>query len=81
MDQKCTYEERLARIHEVMNDVIQWNFDFLFWKVTKLFIFKLNLKKCEDTLIGNELRNVKGISGGEKRRLAFATEVIIFNIV
>ena len=49
--------------------------------MTKLFIFKLNLKKCEDTLIGNELRNVKGISGGEKRRLAFATEVIIFNIV
>jgi hypothetical protein len=31
------------------------------------------LKKCQDTLIGVFGR--KGISGGEKRRLAFASEV------
>jgi hypothetical protein len=36
------------------------------------------LKKCENTLIGVESKNVKGISGGEKRRLGFATEVKSF---
>lgn len=34
----------------------------------------MNLKKCENTLIGSEM--IKGISGGEKRRLAFASEVL-----
>lgn len=37
---------------------------------------KLNLKKCENTLIGAPQLGVKGISGGERRRLAFASEVI-----
>ena len=36
---------------------------------------KLNLKKCENTMIGSALKNIKGISGGEKRRLAFGCEV------
>jgi ATP-binding cassette, subfamily G (WHITE), eye pigment precursor transporter len=37
----------------------------------------LNLKKCENQIIGDpSLSNVKGISGGEKRRLAFASEII-----
>jgi ATP-binding cassette, subfamily G (WHITE), eye pigment precursor transporter len=35
---------------------------------------KLNLSKCENTMIGSEI--IKGISGGEKRRLAFASEVL-----
>nr|APD26554.1 ATP-binding cassette transporter subfamily G-like1 protein [Brachionus koreanus] len=34
----------------------------------------LNLKKCENTVIG--LFGRRGISGGEKRRLAFASEII-----
>ena len=34
------------------------------------------MKKCEDTLIGAPELGVKGISGGERRRLAFASEVI-----
>jgi ABC-type multidrug transport system ATPase subunit len=34
------------------------------------------LKKCEDTLIGSPQLNIKGISGGEMRRLAFASEII-----
>jgi ABC-type lipoprotein export system ATPase subunit len=34
------------------------------------------LKKCEDTLIGNVILGIKGISGGEKKRLAFASEII-----
>ena len=36
----------------------------------------LNLKKCENTLIGDPTVGVKGISGGERRRLAFASEII-----
>nr|UOU03355.1 ATP-binding cassette subfamily G-like 5 [Brachionus rubens] len=39
-------------------------------------MIQLNLKKCESTTIGAPERNVKGISGGERRRLAFATELI-----
>jgi len=35
----------------------------------------LGLTKCKDTLIGVPGR-IKGISGGEKKRLAFATEVL-----
>lgn len=38
---------------------------------------ELGLTKCADTLIGEPERAIKGISGGEKRRLAFATEVIL----
>ncbi|XP_014681141.1 PREDICTED: protein white-like isoform X1 [Priapulus caudatus] len=36
---------------------------------------ELGLKKCENTLIGVPGR-LKGISGGEKKRLAFASEVL-----
>lgn len=39
-------------------------------------MFKLNLKKCENTLIGNPEKGIKGISGGERRRLAFGCEVL-----
>lgn len=38
-------------------------------------IGELGLTKCADTIIGDPERAIKGISGGEKRRLAFATEV------
>ncbi len=36
---------------------------------------KVGLKKCENTLIGVRGR-VKGISGGEMRRLSFASEAL-----
>ena len=36
---------------------------------------ELGLKKCENTLIGAPGR-LKGISGGEKRRLSFASEIL-----
>lgn len=39
-------------------------------------INELGLKKCADAMIGNPERGVKGISGGERKRLAFASEVI-----
>jgi len=35
---------------------------------------QVGLKKCENTLIGGE--KLKGISGGEKKRLSFASEVL-----
>ncbi len=34
------------------------------------------MEKCENTLIGNPVLGVKGISGGQRRRLAFASEII-----
>lgn len=36
---------------------------------------EFSLVKCADTVIGEPERGIKGISGGEKKRLAFATEV------
>lgn len=38
-------------------------------------IHELGLTKCENAIIGNPERGVKGISGGERKRLAFASEV------
>jgi ABC-type multidrug transport system ATPase subunit len=37
--------------------------------------FQLGLTKCANTLIGIQGR-IKGISGGESKRLAFASEVL-----
>jgi len=50
-------------------------------------INELGLRKCAATVIGNPDRGVKGISGGERKRLSFASEVsielliVIFEIV
>ena len=59
MDRYLTYEERMHRVEEVINE--------------------LGLFKCATTVIGNPERGIKGISGGERKRLAFASEVI-FNL-
>jgi ABC-type multidrug transport system ATPase subunit len=42
---------------------------------TIYFCFQMGLSKCADTVIGIRGR-LKGISGGEKRRLCFASEII-----
>ena len=43
---------------------------------------ELGLNKCANTVIGNPERGIKGISGGERKRLAFASEVrIIINSI
>ena len=39
-------------------------------------VLQMGLKKCQDTVIGVP-GMVKGLSGGEKKRLAFASEVNI----
>ena len=41
-------------------------------------IQELGLNKCADTVIGDPERDIKGISGGERKRLSFATEVFVF---
>jgi len=56
MDRYLTYEERMHRVEEVINE--------------------LGLFKCATTVIGNPERGIKGISGGERKRLAFASEVL-----
>lgn len=37
-------------------------------------LFKMGLKECADNLVGNEL--IKGISGGEKRRVTIAIQIL-----
>lgn len=39
-------------------------------------IMELGLVKCANTMIGDPAKGVKGISGGERKRLAFASEVL-----
>ncbi|XP_057365334.1 protein white-like [Daphnia carinata] len=39
-------------------------------------IQELGLAKCADTVIGHAVTGIKGISGGERKRLAFASETL-----
>ncbi|KZS03063.1 ATP-binding cassette sub-family G member 4 [Daphnia magna] len=39
-------------------------------------ILELGLTKCRNTLVGNPEKGIKGISGGERKRLAFACELL-----
>lgn len=74
MDKYFSSQDRLQRVEEVMQDVMKFLFDsFSFFKIFISIIFKLNLKKCENVPIA--IQNQKGISGGERRRLCFASEV------
>lgn len=41
---------------------------------------KFGLRKCRDTMIGVPGR-IKGLSGGEQKRLAFASEVFILLLI
>ena len=41
---------------------------------------ELGLNKCANTVICNPERGIKGISGGERKRLAFASEVKILDL-
>ena len=78
MDRSKTNEERLERVKQVIFEVINFYLNNIIFKLilNKLMhLLKLNLSKCQDNIIG--IYGRKGISGGEKRRLAFASEVIL----
>ncbi len=44
------------------------------YKRAEEVLLKMGLKDCADNLVGNEL--VKGISGGEKRRVTIAVQIL-----
>lgn len=46
----------------------------LFYILCMLLYLKLGLMKCKDSIIGVPGR-IRGISGGENKRLSFASEV------
>ena len=79
MEKSITYEKKMDRVEEVMNlvSVIILVLKKKLNNQNRYFSEQLNLKKCEKTIIGSAQKNIKGISGGEKRRLAFACEVHI----
>lgn len=68
-------EDIETRVAQIIEDVNYINLKFklsIFFK--KCLTLKFHLEKCRNTLIGY-YNSKKGISGGEKRRLAFASEV------
>jgi len=78
MDSKYTVKEKRQRVHEVLEEVKfafgKYSFFYASLKFSYKLQFKLSLLKCKDTKIGSQ-DSQKGISGGEKRRLSFASEV------
>ena len=67
--------DRLKRVEEML-DFVSGCVDSKSVDAITLSLLQLNLKKVEDTLIGEPGR-IKGLSGGEKRRLLFASEVCV----
>lgn len=39
-------------------------------------IYDLGLSKCADTVVGGVGSVVRGVSGGERKRLSFASEIL-----
>jgi hypothetical protein len=72
LGKQFTKDERIQRVDEVLHFVC--NYFSKIFRTLKFFKFQLNLTKSENTTIGIP-GIVKGLSGGEKRRLIFATEV------
>jgi ABC-type multidrug transport system ATPase subunit len=72
LGKEFTKDERVKRVDEILQFVCHHfsNYEKIFTSLS----FQLNLTKTEDTTIGIP-GIVKGLSGGEKRRLTFATEV------
>jgi hypothetical protein len=78
MGKNFTKAEKLERVEQVLIEVIILILIQHFFII--FLIFQMNLKHVQDTYIGQGDR-LRGISGGEKRRLAFASEVnkFLFN--
>ena len=65
--------DRLKRVEEML-DFVSERREAIFTAMYAMSRFQLNLRKAEKTMIGEPGR-IKGVSGGEKRRLLFASEV------
>ena len=65
--------DRLKRVEEML-DFVSGSVDWKSIDTMTVSLSQLNLKKVENTVIGEPGR-IKGLSGGEKRRLLFASEV------
>ena len=52
-----------------------WSYKERMNRVEEVLV-ELGLSVCADTKIGNPAKGIKGISGGESKRLAFAAEVL-----
>lgn len=44
--------------------------------IEEIYVHMQGLAECADTLVGSEAAGIKGISGGQKRRLSVASELI-----
>ncbi len=77
MEKQTSISDRLKRVDEVMKEVVYKNkFQLELLFLINFLMEKLNLEKCQNNIIN--VFGMKGISGGEKRRLSFATEVLFY---
>ncbi len=81
MGQAYTSKQKRERVDEILNEV-RFLILTLLRQAFKLKLCnsnqiccKFNLFKCRNIKIGG-VNNAKGISGGEKRRLSFASEIL-----
>lgn len=72
MNEKLTYKERLDKVEEVILEVLYCIFRTPSGFNSK---FQLYLSKCQNTKIGNRATTA-GISGGERKRLSLASELL-----
>ena len=75
LNRDVTKDRRVARVNELLDFVrsyLDWSELLMLTRFS--VVLQLNLKKVEKTVIGEPGR-IKGLSGGEKRRLLFASEV------
>lgn len=69
------YKQKLERVTEVITEVSECSACLPADLHVGPFSFQLSLLKCQNTIIGVPGR-MKGLSGGERKRLAFASEAL-----
>lgn len=77
MDKSISREAKMRRVYQVLKEVyfVQNFLSNVNFSQKFLLFLKFNLENRANVKIGIPGR-IKGISGGEKRRLSFASEVI-----